>query len=90
MMQNPIAQREFVGLLRSPLALIFQVLFIVLLGGLVFLRWPANGAVDMAAQQSQQVLRIFGYGILAALVLLCPILPPPPSSGNAATAPSCS
>lgn len=75
MFNNPIIQREFIGLLRTKHALILQVSLVLSLCLLVILRWPSEAMVDMTMQQSQQVLRLFGYGMMVALILLAPVFP---------------
>ena len=42
---------------------------------LVLARWPTEGSVDLGGVHSQQVLRVFGYGLLAAILLLVPAFP---------------
>ena len=72
---NPIIQRELIGTLRTRRALIVAVAFVVVLGGLVILRWPGEGRVGLGGAQSRQVLRVFGYGLMTGLILLAPVFP---------------
>lgn len=74
-MNNPIIQRELIGMLRTKRALILQVLLAAALVILVMLRWPSDGRADYTGRQAQQVLELFGYGMLVALILLAPIFP---------------
>lgn len=74
-MANPIIHREFIGTLRTWRALAVQVLLVVVLATLVILRWPGDARVDLSGGLAQQVLRVFGYGLLAALVLMAPVFP---------------
>lgn len=74
-MTNPIIQRELITLLRTRRAVALQVGLVAVLAVLVLLRWPTDALVDLSGVQSQQVLRVFGYGILGALVLLAPVFP---------------
>ena len=74
-MSNPIIQRELVGQLRSGRALAIQVGLVAALGLLVVLRWPTAGLVDVTGRQAQQVLQMFGYGMLAVWMLLTPAFP---------------
>jgi ABC-type transport system involved in multi-copper enzyme maturation permease subunit len=55
--------------------LALQVGLVALLAVLILVRWPTDALVDLSGQQAQQVLRIFGYGILGAVVLLAPVFP---------------
>ncbi|MCX5658510.1 MAG: ABC transporter permease [Planctomycetota bacterium] len=72
---NPIIRRELVGLLRTPQALLLQMLFVGVLSLLVVSRWPISGSVDRAAGQSQQVVRFFGYGMFLGVCMLAPVFP---------------
>ncbi len=79
-MNNPIIQREFIGTLRSPKALAGMVALVVALAALVLVRWPSEGAVaydveNASGAQAQQVLRVFGYGLMTVLILLAPVFP---------------
>ncbi len=74
-MNNPIVQRELVGILRTRQALIIAVLLVVALGTLVMLRWPSDARVGLGGEQPRQVLRVFAYGLLAGLMLLVPVFP---------------
>src|SRR5262249_59394104 len=42
---------------------------------LVLIRWPTGEVADLSGARSQQVLRVFGYGLLAGVVLLVPAFP---------------
>lgn len=75
MFNNPIIQRELIGMLRTRRALILQILLAAMLVVLVMLRWPADARADYTGRQAQQVLELFGYGMLVALILLAPIFP---------------
>ncbi|MCL2640840.1 MAG: ABC transporter permease [Phycisphaerales bacterium] len=72
-MNNPIVQREFIGLLRTRRAFASMVALAAILTVLVVLRWPETGRANISGEQAQAVLRLFGYGMLASLVLLAPI-----------------
>ncbi|MCH2202745.1 MAG: ABC transporter permease [Fuerstiella sp.] len=74
-MNNPILQRELVGILRTRRAFALQVSIAVLFALLVLLRWPTDALVDLSGTQSRQVFRLFGYGLLATLILLVPVFP---------------
>ena len=74
-MNNPIVRRELVGMLRTPQAFATQAALAIVLTLLVILRWPSAGQVSLTGEQSQQVLGWFGYGLMAALILLVPVFP---------------
>lgn len=74
-MTNPIIQRELIGLLRTKRAFGLQLLLAVILTGLVLLRWPPDAKVNLTGDQSQQVLQLFGYGLMVGLILLAPVFP---------------
>lgn len=74
-MANPIIQRELVGTLRMGKAFGLQVVLILVLTILVLLKWPGDALVDMSGEQSQQMLRVFVYGLMATIMLLAPAFP---------------
>ena len=74
-MSNPIIHRELVGMLRTGRAVVLQVLLVLVLSALVILRWPSEGRVAISGLQSQQVLSVFGYGLMVGLILLAPVFP---------------
>jgi ABC-type transport system involved in multi-copper enzyme maturation permease subunit len=73
--RNPIVERELIGTLRTRKALAFLVLMAAVFAVLVVMRWPTDSRVGLSGAQSQQVFRLFGYGLLAALILLVPGFP---------------
>ena len=75
MLSNPIIQRELVGMLRTRRTLVIQVLLVATFALLVILRWPSDPRVDLNGARSMQVFRLFGYGLLSAIVLLVPAFP---------------
>lgn len=72
---NPIIRRELLEVLRTPKALAAQVALAVVCGLLVLLRWPSSGVSDLGGARSLQVLRVFGYGLLAGILFLVPAFP---------------
>lgn len=74
-MNNPIIQRELIGMLRSSRALWIQLGMVVLLSLFVVIKWPTESQVDMNHLASRQVLRVFGYCMLACMILIAPIFP---------------
>lgn len=74
-MSNPIIQRELVGTLRMGRAFGLQLVLILVLLGLVLIKWPSDSLAEQSGAQSQQVLRVFVYGLLALVMLLAPAFP---------------
>lgn len=74
-MSNPILIREFVATLRSRKALWIQVVLAASFAALVALRWPSESRVQLSGTQSQEVFRLFGYGLLTAVLLMVPVFP---------------
>lgn len=72
---NPVIRREFVGILRSPRTLGMLVVLTAVFSIAVLMRWPSDSSVDLSGTQSMQVFRVFGYGLLAGVVLLVPAFP---------------
>ncbi|MCO8124614.1 ABC transporter permease [Stieleria sp. TO1_6] len=75
MVINPVVQREFFGILRSPRS--FATLLVLSIGfsAAVLMRWPSDATVDLSGSQSLEVFRVFGYGLLAGVVFLVPAFP---------------
>ena len=69
---NPVLRREFVGLLQTRKAVAIQVALAVAVAILVVVRWPSEGVGDLSGATALQVLRIFGYGLLTAVMLVLP------------------
>ena len=74
-MSNPIIERELVGLLRTKKALWMLVATAAVFALLVILRWPTDGLVAKSGAQARQVFQLFGYGMLAVLLLMVPVFP---------------
>ncbi len=72
---NPVIQREFFGILRSPKAFAMLLVLTVVFSVAVLMRWPSDASVDLSGNQSMEVFRIFGYGLLAGVVFLVPAFP---------------
>jgi ABC-type transport system involved in multi-copper enzyme maturation permease subunit len=75
MIFNPIIQRELIGMLRTRKAMLVQVLLVLMFAALVIFRWPSDPTVDLAGNKSQEVFRLFGYGLLTAIIVLVPVFP---------------
>ncbi|TWT92006.1 ABC transporter permease subunit [Stieleria varia] len=74
-MINPVIQREFFGILRSPKTLFMLLALTTVFSLTVLIRWPADSAVDLSGSQSREVFRIFGYALLGGIVFLVPAFP---------------
>ncbi len=72
---NPLIQREFFGILRSPRAFATLLLLTTAFSVAVLMRWPSDAKVDLSGAQSIGVFRVFGYGLLAGVIFLVPAFP---------------
>jgi ABC-type transport system involved in multi-copper enzyme maturation permease subunit len=72
---NPVIQREFFGILRSPRAFAMLLALTLAFSAAIVMKWPADGSVDLSGQESIEVFRIFVYGLLAGVVFLVPAFP---------------
>lgn len=75
MFSNPIINRELVGLLRTRKALTMLVATAAVFALLVALRWPSDSLVGRSGAQTRMVFQLFGYGLLALMVLMVPVFP---------------
>ena len=73
--KNPILQRELIGRLRSPKALIAIALVAIVSCTLVLMRWPREATIDLVSQGSIQVFRPVAYAIAIAIMMLTPAFP---------------
>lgn len=74
-MLNPIISRELLSVLRRPAAVWLQCGLAAGLVLLVTLRWPTDAQVALSGTRSQEVFRVFMYGLLGALLLMFPGVP---------------
>jgi ABC-type transport system involved in multi-copper enzyme maturation permease subunit len=72
---NPILSRELLEVLRTRKALALQLSLALLCAVLVLLRWPTAETADLSGARALQVLRVFGYGLLAGILLVVPAFP---------------
>src|SRR5438132_85238 len=72
---NPIIRRELLEVLRTRKAAALQLGLALACGLLVLVRWPTGDVADLSGARSLQVLRIFGYGLLASILLMAPAFP---------------
>ncbi len=72
---NPIIRRELLEVMRTRKALAMQLGLALGCALLVLLRWPTGGTADLSGARALEVLRAFGYGLLAGILLLVPAFP---------------
>ena len=72
---NPIVRKEWLDLFRTRTALVGLSGIAVTAAAMVMARWPDSGVGDLNGAAGVQVLRVFGYGLLACLVLILPAFP---------------
>jgi ABC-type transport system involved in multi-copper enzyme maturation permease subunit len=72
---NPILRRELLEVLRTRKAVVLQLSLALACALLVLVRWPTGEVADLSGARSLQVLRVFGYGLLAGILLLVPAFP---------------
>ncbi len=72
---NPIIRRELLDLLRTKKAAAAQITLAIACTMLVLVRWPTGGVSDLSGARALQVLRVFGYGLLAGILFLGPAVP---------------
>jgi ABC-type transport system involved in multi-copper enzyme maturation permease subunit len=75
MMLNPIIRRELLEVLRTRKAVALQLGLALACVILVLVRWPTGEVADLSGARALQVLRLFGYGMLAGILLLVPAFP---------------
>jgi ABC-type transport system involved in multi-copper enzyme maturation permease subunit len=72
---SPIIRRELLELLRTRKVVALQLALAVACMFAVLVRWPSGEIADLSGARSLQVLRVFGYGLLAGILLLVPAYP---------------
>ncbi len=72
---TPIIRRELLEWMRTRKALALQVGLAAVCALLILVRWPTGGIGELSGARSLEVLRVFGYGALAGILLLAPALP---------------
>jgi len=72
---NPIIHRELLEVLRTRKAIALQVGLAIACMALVIVRWPTGDIAELSGARALQVLRLFGYGMLAGILLLVPAHP---------------
>src|SRR5260370_42110156 len=87
---NPILRRDLLDILRTRKALAMQLCLAVACAILVVVRWPTAEVTDLSGARSLQVLRVFGYGLMAGILVLVPAGSAPfsvPGEGQRALSP---
>lgn len=72
MSRNPIIHKEVLSALRTRKALTMQGLFLLVMAGLLWLLWPAEGLQDVGGQQARRILSILAIGELLMIVMFAP------------------
>jgi ABC-type transport system involved in multi-copper enzyme maturation permease subunit len=72
---NAILRRELITLLRTRRAVAVQLGLALACALVIGLRWPTESQVGMSGAEARQVLDVFGYGLLAGIILLIPAFP---------------
>jgi ABC-type transport system involved in multi-copper enzyme maturation permease subunit len=72
---RPIIRRELLELLRTRRSLAVQIGLAMGCALLVLVRWPTGDVVELSGARSLEVLRVFGYGLLAGILLMVPAFP---------------
>lgn len=72
---NAILRRELITLLRTKRAVAVQLGLALAFAVLIALRWPTESQVGLSGVEARQVLDVFGYGLLASIILLVPAFP---------------
>ncbi len=70
-----IIRRELLAALRTRTAPALQFAVALACALLVLVRWPSADAIDLNGAGAMQVVRIVGYGLLTAVMLLIPAYP---------------
>lgn len=74
-MLSAIYRRELLTPLRRRRMIVFQIGMAAVFALLIALRWPTDGHVALTGARSQQIFRLFSYGLMATLLLLLPVFP---------------
>lgn len=61
--------------MRQPRLLVLQVGLAFAFSLLVILRWPTEPRVALSGTRSQEIFRLFSYGLLSSILLMLPVFP---------------
>lgn len=70
-----IIERELLALLRSKKTLWIFISIAVAFSGIVYLKWPSSGIVDLNGNKGRELFQWLSYSMLAASILIVPIFP---------------
>jgi len=70
-----IIGRELLALLRSSKTLAIFLAIAVTFSGIVLLKWPSSGIVDLDGARGREVFQWLTYAMLAAAILIVPVFP---------------
>lgn len=71
--ENPVLQSELLGNLRRPRAFVLLAVYVGLLGGVVYLAWPAQQRLDMTnPEAAQRLINLFFLGQYLIATLMTP------------------
>ena len=73
--KNPILRRELLNRLRSWKTLAAILIVNLVSSGLVLLRWPSDGSIDIVSQGAMQVFRPLAFALTLAVMMLVPAFP---------------
>lgn len=74
-MLSAMTLRELRSFLRDRRMVLLQFGLVSTFSLLIIVRWPTDGRVALSGTRSQEVFRLFAYGLLAILLLLLPVFP---------------
>ena len=74
-MLKALVMRELTTLMRRRRIMALQCGLVALFAILVAIRWPTDSRMALTGSRSQQVFQLFGYGLLATLLLILPVFP---------------
>lgn len=72
---NPILRRELSNRLRSWKTLAAILIVNLVSSGLVLLRWPSDGTIDIVSQGAMEVFRPLAFALTLAVMMLVPAFP---------------
>ncbi len=70
-----IVERELLALMRSRRTLWIFVAISIVFAGIVYLKWPSSGIVDLNGNKGRELFQWLSYSMLAASILIVPIFP---------------
>ncbi len=74
-MLKAMVKRELTSLMRRKRMMALQCGLVAIFAVLIAIRWPTDARMALTGSRSQQVFQLFGYGLLATLLLILPVFP---------------